>query len=107
MHAVAGARVAAEPRFAPLHREGAKAAQLDAVAARQCRSDLIEDRGDDSLDVPLIEMGIAFGQALNELGFGHGHALVGGFPGAKRKPAKPLSQRQEMTEKPSAVSNQP
>src|SRR6185437_2317019 len=46
-------------------------------------------------------------QVLNELGFGHGHAFIGGFSGSKRKPAKPLSQRQEMPETLSAVSFQP
>jgi hypothetical protein len=43
MHAVAGARVAAQPRFAPLHLEGTEALQFDAVAPRQRGRDLVED----------------------------------------------------------------
>src|SRR5260370_15880728 len=96
LHAVAGARVAPETRVAPLHRKGAEAAQLDAVAARQRRGDLVENGGHDTLDVALIEMRVAVGQALDELGLGHDHALVGAWQ-RNTKPAKPLSQRQEMT----------
>src|SRR5207237_1048070 len=64
LDAVAGARVAADTGVAALHREGAEAAQLDPIAARQGRGDLVEDRGDDDLDVALIEMRVGFGQPL-------------------------------------------
>src|SRR5690242_10652949 len=54
--AVAGPRVAADPGVAALDRKRAKAAQFDAVAARQGGGDLIEDRRDDDLDIALIEV---------------------------------------------------
>src|SRR5204863_6727163 len=68
---VAGARVAADPRVAALDREGAKAAQFDAVAACQGRGDLIEDRRDDDLDIALIEVRVCLGKPLDELRFCH------------------------------------
>src|SRR5437763_8713131 len=68
---VAGARVAADPRVAALDREGAKAAQFDAVAACQSRGDLIEDRRDDDLDIALIEVRVCLGKPLDELRFCH------------------------------------
>src|SRR5260370_23512621 len=67
LDAVAGARVAADAGIAALDREGAKAAQLNPVAARQRRGDLVEDRGDDNLDIALIEMRVGFGKPLHEL----------------------------------------
>src|SRR5258708_12260261 len=67
LHAVAGARVATETRIAPLHRKGAEAAQLNAVAARQRRGDLIENGGHDTLDVALIEIRVTFSPALDNL----------------------------------------
>src|SRR5258708_39321346 len=51
---LAGARIAAGARLALLDREGAEAAQLDAIAARQGLGDLVKDRGADPLDIPLI-----------------------------------------------------
>src|SRR6266404_7177776 len=42
-HMRAGARIATCARGAMLDRESAETAQLDTVAARQCRDDLIED----------------------------------------------------------------
>ena len=64
---VAGTRVAADTRVTPLHRERAKAAQLDAIATRQSGGDLIEDRGNDDLDVALIEVRVCLGKPLDEL----------------------------------------
>src|SRR5213078_157513 len=71
LDAVAGARVAADPRVAALDRECAKAAQFDAVAACQGRGDLIEDRRDDDLDIALIEVRVCLGEPLDELRFCH------------------------------------
>ena len=67
----AGARIAAGARRAMLDRKGAETAQLDPVAARQRGGDLIEDRVHDLLDVPLIEVRVLLGDALNEFGFDH------------------------------------
>src|SRR4051794_4491957 len=71
LDAVAGTRIAADPRVAPLYRKGAEPAQLDPVAARQGRRDLLKDRGDDRLDIALIKMRVGFRQLLNELGLCH------------------------------------
>ena len=49
----AGTRVAAGARRTILDREGAEAAQLDPIAARERIDDLAEDRVDDILDVAL------------------------------------------------------
>src|SRR5712671_3497233 len=65
-HAVAGARVAAEPRIATLDRKCTKASELDAIAARQGGADFLEDRRHDQLDVALIEMRVQLGQTLDE-----------------------------------------
>jgi hypothetical protein len=54
-----------------LHRECTETAQLDPVAARQRRDDLIENRVHDILDIPLIEMRVVLGDSLNEFGFDH------------------------------------
>src|SRR5208282_2028693 len=70
-HGLAGARVAPQARAALLDREGAEAAQLDAVALREGRGDLVEDRGHDALDVPLVEMRVALGDAQDQLRLGH------------------------------------
>jgi uncharacterized integral membrane protein len=40
-------------------------------SARQRRHDLIENRVHDVLDIPLIEVRVVFGDALNEFGFDH------------------------------------
>src|SRR4051794_7019497 len=74
LDAVAGARIAAHPGIAALDREGAETAQLDPVAAGQGGGDLVKDRGDDDLDVTLIEVRICLGKPLHELRFGHGRA---------------------------------
>ena len=67
----AGARIAAGAGRTMLHRKCAETAQLDPVAARQRRDDLIEDRVHNVLDIPLIEMRVVLGDALNQFGFDH------------------------------------
>src|SRR3954468_19062717 len=70
-HMGAGARIAAGPGRTMLDRERAETAQLDPIAARQGRHDLIENRVDDILDIPLIEVRVVLGDALNQFGFDH------------------------------------
>src|SRR5665647_2768650 len=67
----AGARIAAGARWPVLDREGAEAAQLDAVTLRHGIGDLAEDGVDDVLDVALIEVGVLGGNALDQLGLDH------------------------------------
>src|SRR2546423_9334505 len=67
----AGARIAAGARRAVLDREGAEAAQFDAIAARERGGDLAEHGVHDILDVALIEVRVLPGDTLNELGFDH------------------------------------
>src|SRR5580704_17044222 len=76
---IAGARVAADTRITLFDRERAKTAQLNAVAARQRRCNLIEDRGDDDLDIALVKVRIALRQPLDELRFRHGGRSSVGF----------------------------
>ena len=47
------------------------AAQLDAIAARQCIDNLVEDRVDDVLDIALVQVRIVLGNALDEFGLDH------------------------------------
>ena len=70
-HRLAGARVAPGPGVAPLHREGAEAAQLHPLAARQRAGDLIEDRRHDQLDIGAPQMRVAGGKFRDEFRFGH------------------------------------
>ena len=63
---------------AVLHREGAEAAKLDTVAARQRIGDLVEDGVDDVLDVALVEVGVGFCDFLDEFGFDHRSAPSAG-----------------------------
>src|SRR6266567_3192333 len=71
LHAVAGARVAPDSGIAALDRKGAKAAQFDPIAAGQRCADLVEDGGNDRLDIALVEMRVRLCEALNELRLGH------------------------------------
>src|SRR5262245_53984047 len=66
-----GARIAPGARGTMLYREGAEAAQLDAVAACECRYDLLENRIHNVLDIPLVKMRVVLGDALNKFGFDH------------------------------------
>ena len=67
----AGARVAAGPRRALLHRKRAEAAQLDTIATRHRGDDLAKDRVDDVLDVTLLEVRILIGNFLHEFRLDH------------------------------------
>ena len=67
----AGARIATGACWAVLHRESAEAAQLDAVSARECRYDLLENRIHNVLDIPLVQMRVVLGDTLNKFGFDH------------------------------------
>jgi len=70
-HMGAGARVAAGTRRAMLDGKCTKSAQFDPIAASQSRHDFIEDRVDDVLHIPLIEVRVVLGDALNQFGFDH------------------------------------
>jgi hypothetical protein len=59
-----------------LDRESAKTTQLDPVTARQSGDNLVQNRIHDILDVPLIEMRIVFGDALNKLRLDHRGACL-------------------------------
>src|SRR6185312_1147606 len=83
-HMGTGARVAAGPRGTMFHGERAETAQLDPVAARQRSHDLIEDRIHDILDIPLIEVRVVLGNALNEFRFDHKELRT-----RKRRPSFP------------------
>ena len=67
----AGARIATGACGAVLHRESTEAAQLDAVSARKCRYDLLENRIHNVLDIPLVQMRVVLGDTLNKFGFDH------------------------------------
>ena len=60
------APVAAGAGRTVLDREGAEAAQLDPVAARECVDDLAKDGVDDIFDVTLVEVRILCRNALYE-----------------------------------------
>ena len=68
---LAGARVASYASVALLHGERAKAAQLNAIAARERVADLSEDGVDDVLDVTLVEVGVLVGDPLHKFRFNH------------------------------------
>ena len=53
------------------NRERAEAAQLDAVAARQGRADLLEHRAHDPLDVAHVEVRVRLGEPLDQVRLGH------------------------------------
>src|SRR3954451_4592361 len=104
LDAVAGARVAPDPCIAPLDRKRAEAAQLDTVAARQGAGDLVEDRGDDGLDIALVEMRVCRRKLLNKLGFRHGDrplkmgeapTVTHPFASVKRRsaPCRPMQEK--------------
>ena len=46
-------------------------AEFDAMAGGESLGDLVENRGDDPFDIPLVEMRIPGRQAGNQLGLGH------------------------------------
>ena len=63
---IACARIAAHAGWPVLDRKRPETAQLDAIAARQRGRDLVEDRGDDALDITLVKMRVGFRKLLNE-----------------------------------------
>ena len=67
----AGARIAAGARGAMLDREGTETTQFDAVTARECCYDLLENRIHNVLDIPLVQMRVVLGDTLNKFGFDH------------------------------------
>src|SRR5580658_5451837 len=76
LHRLAGAGVAARPRRARAHREGAETAQLHAAALLQRLDHLLEDDTDDALDVLLGEVRILARQSRDQLGLDHPAPLV-------------------------------
>jgi len=70
-HLVARVGIATRARPTPPGREGAEAAQLHAIAARQRAGDLAEDGVGDILDVVPIEVRISFRQSLNQFRLSH------------------------------------
>jgi hypothetical protein len=67
----AGTRITPGACGAMLDREGTEAAQLDAIAARKGRYDLLENRIHNVLDIPLVQMRVVLGDTLNKFGFDH------------------------------------
>ena len=67
----AGTGIAAGAGRPVFDRKRAKSPQFNPVAARQRGNDLIEDRVDDVLDIPLVQMRVVLGDTLNKLGFDH------------------------------------
>src|SRR6202034_853945 len=70
--AVTSARIAPDSGISPLYRKSTEAAQLDPVVPRECRGDFVENRGDDALDITLVQVRIALGKTQDELRLGHG-----------------------------------
>src|SRR5450631_3387567 len=70
-HMGAGAGVSTGAGRTMLYRERTETAQLYPVAPRQRGNDLIEDRVDYILDIPLVKMRVVLGDTLNKLRFDH------------------------------------
>src|SRR6185312_5264046 len=64
-------RIAPLPRCAMLHCEGAEAAKLDTVTARQRIYDFIEDDVDDALHITMVKMRIGGRNLLHKLRLDH------------------------------------
>jgi hypothetical protein len=54
-----------------LDGERTKSTQLNSVATRQSCNDLVENSIHNVLDIPLIEVRVVLGDALDEFGFDH------------------------------------
>jgi glutathione S-transferase len=65
-YSLAGAWIAPIGGIAPPHREGAKTAQLDAIAARQRIGDLVKYHRHDQLNSRLPKMRMAGGEFRDE-----------------------------------------
>src|SRR5690554_1155066 len=79
IHLLAGTRIAPDAGWPVLHREGAKAAQFDAITARQSIADLIEDRIDDVLDIALEQMRIFRRKLLDKFRLDHPRLHLAGY----------------------------
>src|SRR5882672_3086870 len=66
-----GARIAPRTGWTVLHRKCPETAQLDPVTSRQSGHDLIENRVHNVLYIPLIEVRVMLGDALDKFGFDH------------------------------------
>src|SRR3954469_14435675 len=84
--AFAGTRVAAHAGRAPVDREAAEAADLDAVPAHERVAHRVEDRLDGVLGVAMGELAETAGQFFDEIGSGHGQ----GGARTKARPALAL-----------------
>src|SRR5438552_2811035 len=71
---LAGARIASLTRRAHFHGERAEAAKLHAIAIRKRGGDFIQYGGNDALDVAVIKMRIALGEARHQFRFDHSPA---------------------------------
>ena len=69
------------------HRKCAKTAQFNTVAAGQSCDDFVEDCVHNVLDVPLIEMRVVLGDALDEFRFDHRNWYPGTYGGHFRENA--------------------
>lgn len=65
------ARIAARARRTMFDRERPKTTQFDPIAPRKRGDNLVENRVHDVLHIPLIEVRVVLGDALNEFGFDH------------------------------------
>jgi hypothetical protein len=81
---LACARIATDAGIALLHCEGAEPTQLDALAARQSGSDLLEYRRNDEFGILLPQMRAAGGEFRDEF-----------CPGQRRRPHGSLSTQSE------------
>jgi hypothetical protein len=102
----ARARVAAGACRPVLDREGAEAAQLDAVTARQGGDDLAENRVDDVLDVALVEMWVLRGDPLYEFLFDHCAASACPLVLSGKRPPKSVNRAAlgKTTQSPAAIA---
>jgi hypothetical protein len=71
VHALAGARVAAQARRPAIDREAAEAADLDAVSTDQCVAHRVQNGLDGCIGVALRQLAEALGQQFDEIGTGH------------------------------------
>src|SRR4051794_24622476 len=66
-----GARIAADAGVALLDGEGPETPQFDPVATSQRLGYLVENGGDDLLDIPLVEVRVLFRKTQDQLRLGH------------------------------------
>ena len=73
MNRLTGARVPPNTGIALLHGERAKAAQFNPVTARHRVGDLLKDRVDDPLYIPLIQVWVFVCNLLNQFRTDHAY----------------------------------